>query len=58
MDLLNIVLREEFVKLYTIDVLDRFKEQAEAQIGEPVPDAPLKGDFDISLVRESEFVFA
>jgi len=56
--LLNVVLREEFIKMYSGNVLEQFKAQVEAQLGVTVPDPPELGSFDIRLVRDSEFFFA
>jgi DNA-directed RNA polymerase len=56
--LLNRVLREEFVNLYSIDVLDRFRLMVTAQTGYDPGPPPAKGDFNLEDVLESEYFFA
>ncbi|WP_018868302.1 MULTISPECIES: DNA-directed RNA polymerase [unclassified Thioalkalivibrio] len=53
-------LREEFVGLYSEDVLEEFRRQMALQLGdvEAIPDVPPKGTLDLSLVLDSAFFFA
>jgi DNA-directed RNA polymerase len=52
------ILKEEFVKLYSIDVLDSLRQQAEAQCQCLMPPPPEKGTFDLEDVYESEYIFS
>lgn len=53
------ILRDQFVQMYAeVDVLGRFKEELEHQIGEELPALPPKGNLDLELVRQSPFFFA
>ena len=53
-------LRDEFVNMYSVDVLERFKKELEDQLpeGKALPDIPCKGNLDLELVRGSEYFFA
>ena len=53
------VLREEFVKLYTPDVLGSIMDQLHAQVpnAEEWPERPAYGNLDLEKVLESEFFF-
>ena len=59
---LNRILREEFVKMYSGDVLADFKEQLRAQLPaeafEQLPPVPAKGNLDLNKVKESIYFFA
>lgn len=57
-DLMRDVLREQFVCLYEIDVLEIFRQQVIAQTGHDPGPPPERGSFDLSLVHESEYIFA
>lgn len=57
-DNLNQTLREEFVKLYSIDVFARLKSQVEHQTGLPVPAPPEKGQLRLEEVHDSPYFFA
>jgi DNA-directed RNA polymerase, mitochondrial len=58
-DLLNRVLREEFVRIYSEPVLQNFlRQQRQAHPGIELPDPPQTGDLDIQLVLESPYFFA
>lgn len=61
-DLLNQVLREEFVKMYSRDTLAEFRESLAEYVPEEVmqqiPPPPILGSLDLALVNESEFFFA
>ncbi|HEY2383471.1 MAG TPA: DNA-directed RNA polymerase [Terriglobia bacterium] len=58
-DLLNRVLREEFVALYSEPVLQNFiGQQRKAHPGLELPDPPPTGDLDIRQVLESQYFFA
>lgn len=59
---LNAILREEFVKQYSQDVLCQFTKEIKKQIPEEkhteLPQLPQKGNLDISKVLDSEYFFA
>jgi DNA-directed RNA polymerase len=58
-DLLNRVLREEFVRIYSEPVLQNFIDQLrKAHPGIELPDPPKTGDLDIRQVLESPYFFA
>jgi DNA-directed RNA polymerase len=58
-DLLNRILREEFVKIYSEPVLQNFLEQQRrAHPGLKLPDPPKRGNLDIRQVLESPYFFA
>jgi DNA-directed RNA polymerase len=58
-DLLNRVLREEFVRIYSEPVLENFLEQQrKAHPGIDLPDPPPAGDLDIQQVLSSLYFFA
>ena len=62
MDIMSRVLREEFVKLYSRDVLGelhaQFLEALPEKLREEAPEPPSKGDFDLSCVLEAPYFFA
>jgi DNA-directed RNA polymerase len=58
-DVLNRVLREEFVRMYSEPVMMKFfKQQWEANPGVPLPALPPPGSLDIRQVLESPYFFA
>jgi DNA-directed RNA polymerase len=58
-ELLNRVLREEFVKIYFEPVLQNFLEQQrKAHPGLVLPDPPQRGSLDIRQVVQSDYFFA
>ena len=58
-DLLNRILREEFVLIYSEPVLQNFlDQQRQAHPGIELPDPPTIGDLDIRQVLESPYFFA
>ena len=58
-DLLNRILREEFVRLYSEPVLRNFiEQQRKAHPGIALPDPPPAGDLDIRQVLSSLYFFA
>jgi DNA-directed RNA polymerase len=58
-DLLNRVLREEFVRIYSEPVLQNFiEQQRKAHPGLSLPDPPKTGDLDIRQVLSSTYFFA
>ena len=58
-DLLNRVLREEFVRIYSEPVLQNFlDQQRKAHPGISLPDPPQTGDLDIQQVLASPYFFA
>lgn len=54
------LLREEFIAMYTPNVLLRLKNELEEQLpeGMGLPPLPPMGDLDLSVIRESRFFFA
>ena len=58
MTMLNIVLREQFIKLYKYDIMEDFRRQVWMQTGVKPPPVPEKGDFNLEEVRHSEYIFA
>jgi len=59
LDLLNRVLREEFVRIYSEPVLQNFlDQQRKAHPGISLPDPPQTGDLDIQQVLSSPYFFA
>ena len=57
-DLLRDILREQFVRLYTVDVLEDFRQQVLDQTGLDPGPPPAQGDFDLDQVHESAYIFA
>jgi DNA-directed RNA polymerase len=58
-DLLNRVLREEFVRIYSEPVLQNFfNEQRQAHPDVAFPDLPQTGNLDIRQVLSSPYFFA
>ena len=58
-DLLHRVLREEFVRIYSEPVLQKFlEEQRQAHPDLDLPDPPQAGNLDIRQVIESPYFFA
>ena len=57
-DLLRDILREQFVRLYEVDVLEAFRQQVIEQTGYDPGPSPAKGDFDLDAVHESTYVFS
>lgn len=53
-------LREEFIEIYTVDVLDKFKREIEWQLseGSELQEVPAKGQLKLTQVRESLYFFA
>jgi DNA-directed RNA polymerase len=58
MDALVCILKEEFVKLYSIDVLDNMRRQAEEQCQCLMPLPPEQGTFDLETVYDSDYIFS
>ncbi len=57
-DTLNIALRDEFVNLYTVDILEDFRQQIAKQCGMEVEPPPERGNFNLEDVYESEYIFS
>lgn len=61
MDKMNMILRREFVKMYSNDVLAGFMEQLKAQLPaevyESLPKPPAKGNLDLTQVEKSVYFF-
>lgn len=51
------IIREEFVRLHSIDLLRSFKEQHEDQFDVVLPDLPPTGELDIAEVLQSPYFF-
>jgi DNA-directed RNA polymerase len=51
------IIREEFVRLHSIDLLRSFKEQHEEQFDVVLPDLPPIGELDITEVLQSPYFF-
>lgn len=62
MDVLYRTLREQFVKLYSQNILEDLRAQLKAQLPEPfreqIPELPESGNLDLSEILESEYFFA
>ena len=54
---LHQIVREEFVRLHTPNLLQDFKEQVEEQLGVELPEYPKQGTFDITRVLDSTYAF-
>lgn len=57
-ELLQATLKEEFVKLYSLNVLESFRQQTEQQCNTMMPDPPEMGSFDLDSVYESDYIFS
>jgi len=55
--LLNKILREAFVEMYTEDVLGDWHDQMKSFGVSDLPDPPAYGDLDVSIVKHSDFFF-
>jgi len=57
---LNAVLRQEFVDMYSVNLLDKFRQELLAQLpeGTDVPPVPAMGTLDMDSVLDSEFFFS
>jgi len=55
--LLNRILREAFVEMYTEDVLGNWHDQMKSFGVSDLPDPPAYGNLDVSQVRDSDFFF-
>lgn len=52
------IVRQAFVDMYTDnDVLEQFKECVDDLTDKQLPDPPAKGDFDLSVVKDSKYIF-
>jgi DNA-directed RNA polymerase len=58
MDLLSLVTREEFVALYSADVLEEFRQQVIEQTGHDPGPPPERGAFQLEQVLDSPYFFA
>lgn len=57
-DLLRDILREQFMNLYEVDVLESFRHQVVDQTGVDPGPPPARGLLDLSKVLDSEYIFA
>lgn len=61
-DILHAVIRNEFVRLYSVNRLAEFRDQIAAQlppdIASEIPPLPPMGDLDLEQVRDSDFFFS
>ncbi len=56
---MNGFIREEFVKLYSLDLLEEMKEMCEKRFpGLKFPKVPEKGELELENVLESEYFFS
>ena len=55
--LLHKIVREEFVKIHSRNLLQEFKDEVEEQLGLELPDYPKQGTFDINRVLDSTYAF-
>ena len=53
-------IRETFVEQYSVNRLEEFNAQIQAQVGPdvPLPDLPSSGSLNLAAVLESEYFFA
>lgn len=56
-DKLQRIIRSEFVSLHETRPLESFRQQMINILGESVPELPEYGDFDLQLVKKSEYFF-
>lgn len=56
-DVLRSLTKEEFVKIHSVNQLDRLRTQLQEQLGVELPEVPSTGDLDITKVLESEYFF-
>ena len=52
------VIREEFYKMHSNDLLKNLQLELQEQLGVQLPDPPERGDLDIGLVLTSDYFFA
>jgi len=57
-ELLNRIVREEFVKIHSRNLLEEFKLEVEEQLGVVLEPYPQQGDFDVRQVIESTYAFS
>ena len=57
-ELLNQIIREEFVKIHSRNLLQEFKEEVEEQLGVELEPYPEQGDFDVRQVLKSKYAFS
>jgi DNA-directed RNA polymerase len=61
-DVMQYLIRQEFTNMYSVDVLDDFRNQLIAQVtpetAKKIKPIPAKGDLDIREVMDSEYFFA
>ena len=57
-EVLNAILRDEFIDQYSYDNLGELKDMLEATLQEPLPDLPPVGDLAIDAVAQSDFFFS
>ena len=54
---LHKVIREQFVLMYTGDLLQEFKDEVEWRTGVELPDVPARGSLDIQEIHKADFFF-
>jgi len=57
-DLMRNCLREEFLKIHSENLLEKFRGEVEKQLGVKLPDPPKRGELELETVLESEYFFA
>lgn len=56
--LLHRIVREEFVKIHSRNLLEEFKQEVEKDLGIELPPYPEQGDFDVRQVLDSTYAFS
>jgi len=51
-------IKEEFYEMHQWNLLERFREDVQEQLGVLLPDVPVRGTFDLSSVLQSDYFFA
>lgn len=52
------IIREEFIKMHSENLLEKFQGEIQNLIGKVLPDPPKRGLLDINLVRFSDYFFS
>jgi DNA-directed RNA polymerase len=52
------IIKEEFVKIHTVNQLEIFKKELEGQLGVILPSVPKRGVLKLLQVLESDYFFA
>ena len=57
-DVMRDILREEFVKMHSVNQLEKFRSDVQNQLGIMLPEVPDTGDLDVTEVLLSDYFFA